>query len=88
MEVESFFSMNMISAHKKEENRVEEQREKVKSLQHEYEENMRGINEKLESKSKPKKNGILTFLKNVILSIKSYFFHLKVFKNCNVGPNP
>ena len=60
MEVESFFSMNMISAHKKEENRVEEQREKVKSLQHEYEENMRGINEKLESKSKPR-IGIMSF---------------------------
>jgi len=40
----------LIVAHKKEENRVEEQREKVKVLQHEYEENMRGINEKLESK--------------------------------------
>jgi hypothetical protein len=49
----------LIVAHKKEENRVEEQREKVKSLQYEYEENMRGINEKLESKSYSKKIEIL-----------------------------
>ena len=41
-----------LSAYKKEESIVEEQREKVHGLKDQYEENMRAITEKLESKPK------------------------------------
>ena len=43
-----------LSIYKKEETKVEEIREKVKSLQQEYEDNMRAINEKIESKKTEK----------------------------------
>ena len=39
-----------LSIYKKEESKVEEIKEKLTCLQDQYEENMRGINEKLESK--------------------------------------
>ena len=48
-----------LSAYKKEESIVEEQREKVHGLKDQYEENMRAITEKLESK--PSKFLILKF---------------------------
>ena len=41
-----------LSIYKKEESKVEEIKEKLTCLQYQYEENMRGINEKLESKIK------------------------------------
>ena len=41
-----------LSIYKKEESKVEEIKEKLTCLQDQYEENMRGINEKLESKIK------------------------------------
>jgi len=43
-----------LSIHKREEAKVEEIREKVKTLQQDYEDNMRAINEKIESKTKEK----------------------------------
>jgi hypothetical protein len=44
-----------LSIHKREEAKVEEIREKVKTLQQDYEDNMRAINEKIESKTKESK---------------------------------
>ena len=40
-----------LSLHKKEENKVEEIREQLRSLQEEYEENMRAVNDKLDSET-------------------------------------
>jgi hypothetical protein len=47
-----------LSIHKREEAKVEEIREKVKTLQQDYEDNMRAINEKIESKTKESKKNI------------------------------
>jgi hypothetical protein len=47
-----------LSIHKREEAKVEEIREKVKTLQQDYEDNMRAINEKIESKTKESKKKI------------------------------
>ena len=55
-----------LSAYKKEESIVEEQREKVHGLKDQYEENMRAITEKLESK--PSKSLILEFFHLINLS--------------------
>ena len=38
-----------LSLHKKEENKVEDIREQLRSLQEEYQENMRPVNDKLDS---------------------------------------
>jgi len=59
-----------LSIHKREEAKVEEIREKVKTLQQDYEDNMRAINEKIESKTKESKKKILKKYLTLELSFK------------------